>query len=49
MELETEEKKMELALKQLLLKNPQFFNNHAETLSTLPIHEMVVLTNFHNN
>ena len=33
----------------LLMKNPQFFSESAETLAILPIHEMVVFTKFHEN
>ena len=33
----------------LLMKNPQFLPESAETLATLPIHEMVVFTKFHEN
>ena len=31
------------------MKNLQFLIYHAETLSTLLIHEMVIVTKFHNN
>ena len=31
------------------MKNPQFLANQAETLAILPIHEMVILTKFHND
>ena len=33
----------------LLMKNPQFLPESAETLTMLPIHEMVVFTKFHDN
>ena len=33
----------------LLMKNPQFFSESAETLAILPIHEVVVFTKFHEN
>ena len=33
----------------LLMKNPQFLPESAETLAILPIHEMVVFTKFHEN
>ena len=31
------------------MKNPQFLDNQAETLATLPIHEIVILTKFQKN
>ena len=31
------------------MKNPQFLANQAQTLAILPIHEMVILTKFHND
>ena len=33
----------------LLMKNSQFLAYHAQTLAILPIHEIVILTKFHDN
>ena len=40
---------MALALNMLLMKNPQFLADQAETLSILSIHGMVIFTKFHIN
>ena len=31
------------------MKNPQFLANQAQTLAILPIHEIVILTKFHDD
>ena len=33
----------------LLVKNPQFLSNQADILPKLPIHELVILTKWHND
>ena len=33
----------------LLVKNPQFSSNQADSLPKLPIHELVILTKWHND
>ena len=33
----------------VLMKNPQFLANQAQTLAILPNHEMVILAKFHND
>ena len=33
----------------LLVKNPLFLSNQADIQATSPTHELVVLTNFHND
>ena len=32
-----------------LVKNPQFLSNQADIQATLPTHELIILTKFHND
>ena len=43
------QKKLDWLKNWLLVKNPQFLSNQADIQATLPTHELIILTKFHDD